>query len=780
MSKANLIRTTLSVAILATVNISSSYAQGGPAVGQWRSYLPYSEVNSIATDGTVFYCSTTSGFFTYDRNDGSLTSYAKENGMHDIELSYVGYDPTTTKAIIAYKNSNIDLFKDGSFVNIPALKLSQASGDKTIHNITAADGEAYLSTGIGLVILNLNKEEIKETVVFYDNALAAIVYATAIDNNDLYAATSVGLFKTKRDNPFIQNYLTWTKIDTNQTNIYQYLSTSNHNIYAAVADSLFELNSSGSMVFKYKTTYPITHLDASADGIWIAASHKTDDKYDAGYGIHRKEDGTFVDSFSSVYPTQIIELGNGDTWYGDAASYSFPNAHGLRKRTSVTTSEAYIPVGPITSGTFDVSANNGDFWVAHGAKTIGWQIVKSRANFSHFRNEDWDHVGWVSDEQWFQDFLRILKDPNTGKLYAGSFSGGLYELDANGAVTTYRGPQYFSPSETNPNLIIKVSGMALDEGGNLWMSVYGAVQELVVKTADGNWYKMSSVVENYGHTAADVLVDDYGMKWFIAPGGGGVVVYNDNGTIDNTSDDSYRIFKAGAGAGNLPDNSTLSIAKDKDGAIWVGTANGIGIISCTGSDVFDETNCQADLKVLKADSFAGYLFQGQYVKALAVDGANRKWIGTTNGIWLVSDDAEKTLFRFTQDNSPLPSNSIERINIDPVNGDVYISTDKGLIAYRSIATEGGTTNAEELFIYPNPVPSNYNGMIAIRGFAENSDVRITDISGQLVYRTKANGGQAVWNGMDYTGRKAQSGVYLVFGVNKDGTQKITGRFILHR
>lgn len=775
MRKTNFIRTILSAALLAVTFISSSHAQsGGPAVGQWRSYLPFSEVNSIATDGTTFFCGTTSGFFTYNRTDGSLTGYAKENGMHDIGLTCVGYDPTTTKTVLAYTNSNIDIFKDGSFVNIPAVKLSQGAGDKTIHNITAADGEAYLSSGIGLIVLNLNKEEIKGTVVFYDNSLAASVYATMLDGNDLYTATSVGLFKTNKENPFIQNYLTWTKLDSN---IYHYLTGSNNRIYAAEADSLFELNSNGIGIFRQKMIYPVTHLDIDNDGIWISASNEG---HTSGYGIKIKDDGSKLDSFFTAFPTQIIALGNGDIWYGDAANYVYPNFHGLRKRISATESEAYFPVGPVTSGCYDVSANNGDVWVAHGAKSIGWDPKGSRANFSHYSGEVWDHISWVSDDEWFQDFVRILKDPASGTLYAASYTGGLWERKSDGTTTTYRGDEYFSRTGSSANATYLVSGMAVDEAGNLWMTNYGGVKELVVKTVDGNWYKMNSVQENSAHSAADVIVDDYGQKWFIAPNSGGLVVYNDNGTIENTADDAYRVFKAGAGAGNLPDNNTLSIAKDKDGAIWVGTANGIGIVSCTGTDALDPSVCEGELKVLKADSFAGYLFQGQYVKALAVDGANRKWVGTTNGIWLVSEDAEKTLFRFTQDNSPLPSNNIERINIDPVTGDVYISTDKGLIAYRSIATEGGTVNDDKLFIYPNPVPSNYGGMIAIRGFAENSDVRITDISGQLVYRTKANGGQAVWDGMDYTGHKAQSGVYLVFGVNKDGTQKITGKFILHR
>src|SRR5690606_33054955 len=139
---------------------------------------------------------------------------------------------------------------------------------------------------------------------------------------------------------------------------------------------------------------------------------------------------------------------------------------------------------------------------------------------------------------------------------------------------------------------------------------------------------------------------------------------------------------------------------------------------------------------------------------------NRKWVGTANGVWLISEDGEKVIYRFSEDNSPLPSNQIRRINIDPVTGDVYISTSKGLVSFRSTATEGKEAIEDPLLVYPNPVPPGFSGMIAVRGLTENADVRITDISGQLVYRTKAFGGQAVWNGRDYTGHKVQSGVYL--------------------
>ena len=162
------------------------------------------------------------------------------------------------------------------------------------------------------------------------------------------------------------------------------------------------------------------------------------------------------------------------------------------------------------------------------------------------------------------------------------------------------------------------------------------------------------------------------------------------------------------------------------------------------------------------------------VRAIAVDGANRKWIGTNNGVWLISPDANQIVSRFTVDNSPLPSNVIQKITIDQPTGEVYIGTDQGMVSYRGTATEGGTENVN-VTVFPNPVPSGYTGTIAIKGLVENADVRITDISGQLVYRTKALGGQAIWNGIDYKGHRPQSGIYLVFITNKDGSQTHVGK-----
>jgi hypothetical protein len=80
-------------------------------------------------------------------------------------------------------------------------------------------------------------------------------------------------------------------------------------------------------------------------------------------------------------------------------------------------------------------------------------------------------------------------------------------------------------------------------------------------------------------------------------------------------------------------------------------------------------------------------------------------------------------------------------------------------------------------VFPNPVRPEYDGKIAVRGLVNNADVKITDIAGNMIYKTRAFGGQAVWNGRNFEGRRAQSGVYLVFVSNNDGSETLATKIL---
>jgi hypothetical protein len=220
--------------------------------------------------------------------------------------------------------------------------------------------------------------------------------------------------------------------------------------------------------------------------------------------------------------------------------------------------------------------------------------------------------------------------------------------------------------------------------------------------------------------------------------------------------------------------SVLCVAKDKSGFVWVGTDDGIGVIQCP-QEVFN-TGCEAILPIVQQGNFAGYLFKGENVRSIAVDGADRKWVATRNGVWLISANGEKVIERFTEDNSPLLSSDVKKIAINSKTGEVYFATSRGICSFRGAATEGEQTNSNVL-VFPNPVPPGYNGTIAIRGIAENSIVKITELDGRLVYQTKALGGQAVWDGNDYKGRKISTGIYLVLVSSDDRSVKTSTKIV---
>jgi hypothetical protein len=180
---------------------------------------------------------------------------------------------------------------------------------------------------------------------------------------------------------------------------------------------------------------------------------------------------------------------------------------------------------------------------------------------------------------------------------------------------------------------------------------------------------------------------------------------------------------------------------------------------------------------VQQNGYTQLLFQAQQVNAIAVDGANRKWCGTqTAGVFLMSADGTKQIYNFTTSNSPLMSNQVTSITINSITGEVFFGTPIGVISYRGTATEGGSEFGQ-VYTFPNPVKHDYTGPIAIANLVDNADVKITDITGTLIFKTIALGGQAIWDGNNFSGERAHTGVYLVFCSSPDGTQKAVTKIL---
>jgi ligand-binding sensor domain-containing protein len=355
-------------------------------------------------------------------------------------------------------------------------------------------------------------------------------------------------------------------------------------------------------------------------------------------------------------------------------------------------------------------------------------------------------------------------------VYAGTIGSGLLEFNSTGLVNTWNqnNSTLQVRSDAPSSNSVHVFGSAYDEDDNLWVSNSHATNPISVHKTDGTWQSFNPGSIANGVTVGQIIVAQNKQKWMVLPRGGGILVFNENGTW-TTSDDQYAKLGFVSGQGGIPGGEVLCLAEDQDGEIWVGTDKGIAVYY-TPDNIFASTPPDAQQILIDQDGHTQILLETEEVTAIAIDGANRKWIGTQNaGVFLMSADGTQQIYHFDETNSPMLSNEVTSLSIDGATGEVFIGTALGIISYKSTATEG-QEDFTEVYAYPNPVKPGYGGPIAIKGLVKNCDVKITDITGTLIYQTKALGGQAVWDGKNFNGDRAHTGIYLVFCSNDDGSK----------
>jgi len=308
---------------------------------------------------------------------------------------------------------------------------------------------------------------------------------------------------------------------------------------------------------------------------------------------------------------------------------------------------------------------------------------------------------------------------------------------------------------------VRVTGAVTDEQGFTYFA-NGLSEDdnfISVRSPEGEW---AAIGEDCGINEAILIeIDQQGLIWVAhsTNAGSGITVTDPMGTPLDPNDDRCR--RITANNSELPSNNVRSITTDLRGNVWVGTSQGIVIFSC--QDALEAENCIGDRPIVEAGGFGGFLLETEEIRSITVDGGDRKWVGTSGGAYLLSPDGRDQLLFFDQGNSPLLDNIVRDIAIDPNTGVVYFGTELGIISYRDGATSApATTFANELVIFPNPVEPGYTGPVSITGLARDARVKITDLSGKLVDEGTATGGQYVWSGTDYNGRRVTTGVYLVF------------------
>jgi ligand-binding sensor domain-containing protein len=729
-----------------------------PPVGQWREHLSYNQAIAVAASGSSVFAAAPNALFSIDA-DNEINRYSKINGLHETGVQAIQWDAQAQKLVIVYTNSNIDILSANKVYNIDAIKKKDNIGDKTVNRIYCYQDKAYLSAGLGVIVVDESKYEIKDTYVIGKAGNAVKVNGFTGDGNFFYAATDEGLKKAAINTVNLADYRNW-QLSNGFTQPCSNVLTIQNKIVVQKNDSLFALTATGGALL-YADDWRILNTTVAEDKL-LVSQQKIGNARLLVINSNGVVERTITQNNVLLLPMQAILL-QGEVWVADAVS-------GLLRYSSNNTAQRFQPNSPLSVATGEMATHDGTMWVASGTVTPLWANTFTKNGLYRFSEQEWTNYNSTSIPAFdsLYDLVTVAIDPVDNSTWAGSFGGGLLQLTPGvNTVKVFKQGSPVSPAANDPSRYL-VAGLTFDNDNNLWIASYGATQNISVRKQDGTWNKFSPPFALSENAVSQILVDDYNQKWIVSPRGDGLICFNHGQSVENTGDDKWKLYKTGKGNGNLPDNNVLCIAKDKSSFIWVGTMRGIGIVQCAG-DIFASQGCDAILPIVQQDNFAGYLFSDEQVQCIAIDGADRKWIGTKNGAWLISADAEKTIYRFTQDNSPLLDNDVKKIVADGQTGEVFFATAKGICSFRGTATEGAVSNSN-VFVFPNPVPPAYNGTIAIRGLAENAIVKIAELNGRLVYQTRSLGGQAVWNGKDYNGRIISTGVYLVL-VSDDARQE---------
>lgn len=746
-----------------------SYTTAQKSVGEWSSYLAYYATSQIAEANNHVYAVADGSLYSYNKEDKSITHYSRQTGLSDSDISYISFNPEVNTLLITYSNGNIDLLGENGIYNLSYLLDNSNITNKTINNIYLYKEFAYLSTDFGIILLNMDKKEIKDTY-----KLNKKVYSVTMDNEYIYAATSTGLLYASLDSNLL-DYNEWetyplssSEFDTNnitqicffQQNLCLFVNNNEKGIYYRSTDgtvrNLLKNNKLKSMVLQNNKLMTYTDSDlyiysslTDKDVVNVGIiNHVSSLKDPNAYWIAAGTNGIKgIQKKNNNYEV-TLENTNNDTMYPKSNFNYFMTTH--------------------ENKLFIIGGGHGsDRWGRTGIYMKYEDGVWYNFNQNEINNKFrsfWDYTGIAIDP----------KDPE--HYFISSYGEGIAELKNDEAIQLYdsKNSTLESIGNLDPAHYVRIGAITFDKEGNLWATNCETPSILQVLKTDGTWTNIQSSELSNAYKSDVITITSDNRKWMDCDQG--LFIFDDKNTIDDQSDDEARLYTTFTdNNGNIDISGYFCIVEDKNGQVWIGTNR--GPIICTNYRDINNLRCTRIIRT-NEDGEPYYLLDGEQINAIAVDGGNRKWIATnSSGVFLVSEDGMETIANFTTANSPLPSNQINSLAINQITGEVFIGTEKGLVSYMGNATEG-SEDYSDIYAYPNPVRPEHNDRVTIVGLMADSNVKITDMKGNIVYQGKSAGGTFTWDCRKRGGGRVATGIYLVLSATPEAKESVVTKIMV--
>lgn len=763
--------------ILPLMGISQNYKN------KWVGHFSYVSVKDITKGDNKIYVASENALFTYDLSTSQIKTISTIDGISGDFITSIHYSEEYKILMIGYDNGLINIIKKGrdNVIKVVDIKDKQTipPDQKYINSFTEHNGKVYISTKYGISLYNLARLEFGDTYYIGDLGSQINVLQTTISEPYIFAATeSYGMRRAVVDDNNLVDYRNWSQIMTGGFRGVQKLGST---LYAATNSNAvvrFSENGSPSVVKSFPRQ--IESFKESENLLTITTSSSAE-----------------VFSPGFLTETEISNI----LGYGSKFQTGFALGNNLYVGTrddgllvlpfNSNQAEQILPNGPIKNRPFGLDASPGQVWVTFGdtdrdLNPYTQNGALARFGVSHLIDTLWTNISYsqlseaVNGEP--TNLMKPTINPNKpNEVYMGSFQKGLLKIVDDEPVILY--DETNSPLDriivTTPrgtaDAGIRIFGSQFDNQGNLWFIQSKNPKGLIKLSPGGQFQKVDlsnllNAVDDPGFTKLTISRENY---IFFGTYQNGVVGYDPS---------TGKLNKLGKnqGNGNLPSDNVRALAVDAQNRLWIGTLLGLRVIYSPSSFFQDRSQPESQPIIIMENGVAQELLYQQSITSIKVDGSNNKWISTaSSGVFYLSSDGQQTLLRFTKDNSPLPSNNVQDITIDPFSGTVFFATTQGLVAYKGTATAPGD-NLANLRAYPNPVRPGFDGNVTIDGLTAQANVKITDIEGNLVFETVSKGGSVLWDTTAFGKYKVRSGVYLVLVTTDDYAETKVSKIMIVR
>ncbi len=760
--------------ILSVFISQPTFSQTSTSIGVWLDHLPYGVSVDLFEKDEQVYTATRQGLFIYNNIEKTFSRLSKVSGLSDVGLTTLAYNEKHDLLLIGYQNGNIDLLAGEEVTNVPAIRQSgNYSGLKRVNYIHTEDDYAYFCTDFGIVSYNLASGIVDETYIIGPEGEALAVEELSVLNDSMYAATKLGVMAASLDDPLIF-FGSWQLVAGSPKPV---------NTMAVFDGKLMVNRKTGNLkdsVFSYSQGQwdYIEEIDAgdnndlrSSRGRLMLTNHFAARAYDENFQVSFNSVGAAAGSSTFQPVGAVMDEAENNLFIADAGGGGlYQNFQGL-----------YIlnlrPNSPSSTSVQKMTFGNEKLYVASGAISDVWAPLFNNQGFYVLDEFEWSNypVSAIDD---YKDIVAIEVDPDEeGVIYASSYQNGILKLVNNEVV------ELINSSSTGGSMQgiqggseHRVGGFSSDPDANIWFTNSLTDQPLGVLQTDGSVRTFSlGSIANSSTDVKNILYTSNDQVWMQTRSAGIVV-----SKIEDGVPRASKRLDVSEGSGNLPSNRVLSFAEDLDGELWIGTDEGVAVLY-SPQNIF-EPNRSYDAQIIvideDGDGNGERVLGSEVIQDIEVDGSNKKWFATAgSGVFYTSANGNQQIYNFTTENSPLPSNNILDIEIDDLTGMVYFASDQGIVSFQGTATKGVEVH-RDVFAYPNPVEPGYDGPILIRGLVTNAQVKITDIEGNIIFETIAEGGQAVWNGRNFDGRRANTGVYLAYITNDDGSETAVTKILI--